>query len=150
MDAKLFRKFKREVNEQVNKKMLEQLLPKGAILKRVYLEIHRGNHTSGRQIGSYPVVVHLPYKKVLNRFVDVKVLSTRYKSVEAMEYPLNINYASFNALCALPTIGEKRAARIIRNKPFKNIEELRAVIDNRGENNEKEVDEESLEKYITF
>ncbi|RLF60697.1 MAG: radical SAM protein [Thermoplasmata archaeon] len=150
VDAKLFRKFKREVNEQVNKKMLEQLLPKGTILKRVYLEIHRGNHTIGRQIGSYPVVVHLPYKEVLNRFVDVKVLSTGYKSVEAMEYPLNINYASFNALCALPTIGEKRAARIIKNKPFKNIEELRAVIDDRGENNEKEVGEESLEKYITF
>lgn len=150
VNVQLFKKFKREVNEQVNRKMLGKLLPRGTVVRNVYLEIHRGNHTFGRQVGSYPVVICLPYKQTLHRFVDVKILSTGYKSAEAVEYPLNINHASLNALCSLPGIGKKRAARIINTRPFRSVDEVIAIINEEKNNNEWLKGKNPLEEYISF
>ncbi len=137
----LFIKFKREVNEKINLPILKKMVPRGSILKNVYLEINIGNHTFGRQVGSYPLLVGLPYKHQVGKFINVKILSHSYKSVIGIEYPLNINKASMAALESIPKIGEKRAARIIRNRPYKNLEEIEKYI------SDKEIMEE-LKKWI--
>ncbi len=132
IDKELFRKFKRIVNEKINLPMLKEMLPWGSILRDVYLEIHKGNYTFGRQMGSYPILVCLPYKSQLNRFVDVKITGHSFKSVTASEYPLNVNTASFTALKTLPYIGEKMAAKIIRHRPFKNTQDVINLFDGEG------------------
>lgn len=124
INKEFFKRFKRMVNEKINLLMLKKMLPTGSILRDVYLEIHKGNYTFGRQVGSYPILVCLPYKNKLERFIDVKIIGHSFKSVTALEYPLDVNSASFAALNALPYTGRKMAAKIIRNRPFKNIYEV--------------------------
>jgi len=134
IDKVLFKKFKREINQKINRPMLKRILPKETVLKDVYLELHIGNKTFGRQIGSYPILICLPYKARINRFVNVKILDHSFRSVTALEYPININDATFEMLRSIPFIGEKRAAKIIRNRPFKKLDDLLNLFDNSLQN----------------
>ena len=129
IDKKRFKEFKRVVDENINRPMLEKIVPYGTVLKNVFLEINKGNATFGRQVGSYPLLVCLPYKKNVGKFVDVKIKDYGYRSITGIEYPLNINHANMKAIESLPAIGKKRAVRIMANRPFKNFEELDKVMD---------------------
>jgi len=128
-DTGALQRFKQWVNESVNRPMLRRLVPRGTVLTDVYLEIHRGKQTFGRQIGSYPLLVCLPYQEQTGCYVDVKLTGHGYRSVTGVGYPLNINEASLDALASLPTVGEKRAARIIAGRPHTDMDELAGVMD---------------------
>ena len=120
-------RFRREVREKIEKIMLKRIVPMGSVLKDVYLEMKRGNYTFGRQPGSYPLVVVLPYSSEIKKYVDVKVIAYGERSLTAIEYPLNVNTASFSALKSLPGVGKKRAAEIIRKRPFKSMMQIEEI-----------------------
>ena len=128
IDKEKFKKFKMEVNKKINRPMLKRILPYGRILRNVYLELNIGNSTYGRQIGSYPILVYIPYKTELNRFVDVRIYDHGYRSISAIEYPFNINEAGYRQLKNIPMIGTKKAAEIVKRRPIKNIDELKDLI----------------------
>ena len=98
-------------------------------MKNVYTELHDGNLTFGRQIGSYPILICIPYKTELNKFTDVAVVDWGYRSITAVEFPLNINKCSIRALESLPGCGRKRAAKIFTSRPVSNLEALSKMID---------------------
>ena len=85
--------------------------------------------TFGRQVGTYGLLVGLPYDAAVDRFVDAKVVSHGQRSLTAIEYPLDVNRASLRALSALPGIGAKRAARIVRARPFDSWSKFAASLD---------------------
>ena len=124
-----FRRFKEFVRTTIDHEMLGRTVPEGTVLKDVFLELHEGHTTFGRQIGTYAILVGIPYDAPLNRFIDVKVTSHGQRSLTGIEYPLDINRASFRAITALPGIGAKRAARIVRARPFVNWSEVTAALD---------------------
>ena len=124
-----FRRFKEAVRTLIDHEMLRRVIPEGTILRNVFLEIRDGHVTFGRQIGTYPILVGLPYDASLNRFVDVRVTSHGQRSLTAVEYPLDVNRASLAALSALPGIGAKRAARIVRARPFPTWPSFAASLD---------------------
>jgi len=124
-----FRRFKEAVRTAIDHEMLQRVVPEGTILRRVFLEIQDGHVAYGRQIGTYPILVGLPYDTPLNRFVDVRVVSHGQRSLTAVEYPLDVNRASLAALSALPGIGAKRAARIVRARPFDSWPAFAASLD---------------------
>ena len=124
-----FRKFKEAVRTAVDHEMLRRVVPEGTVLRGVFLEIQDGHVTYGRQIGTYPILVGLPYDAPLNRFVDVRVVSHGQRSITAIEYPLDVNRAPMAAISALPGIGAKRAARIIRARPFNSFPAFAASLD---------------------
>ena len=143
INRKKFVDFTKAVNERVNRPMLMKIVPYGTILRNVFLEINKGNSTFGRQIGTYPLLVGLPYKECVGKFVDVKIKGYGYRSITGLEYPLRVNYASMNAIENLPHIGRKRAIRIMSGRPFKNFEELIKKMD---ENFKKE----EVAEWISF
>lgn len=124
-----FMNFKDWVRKEIDRPMLERMLPAGTILRKVYLEIHEGNVTFGRQIGSYPLLVGIPYKCELGRFIDVMITFHGYRSITGVEYPMDINSVPLAALSALPKIGQRRARRIAMARPVQNIEQLRKALD---------------------
>ncbi len=124
-----FRRFKEAVRSGVDRPMLRRVLPEGTVLRDVYLEIRGGHVTYGRQIGTYPILVGLPYDLPLARFVHVTVTSHGERSVTAVEFPLDVNRASLRALEALPGVGAKRAARIVRGRPFRTLDAFAAALD---------------------
>lgn len=124
-----FRRFKETVRTSIDHEMLRRVIPEGTILRGVYLEIRDGHVTYGRQIGTYPILVGLPYDAPLDQFVDVRITAQGQRSVTAVEYPFDVNRASLAAISALPGIGAKRAARILRARPFDSWPSFAASLD---------------------
>lgn len=115
---KEFRRFKKKVREEIDRPMLERVVPKKTIMKDVYMEMARGKTTFGRQIGSYPLLVGIPYETELNKFVDLIITDHGQRSITGIEHPIDVNTASLGALASIPGIGSKRAARIFRARPI--------------------------------
>ena len=125
-DGHKFHRFKQWCRQEVDVPMLHKVFPEGTILRDVYLEKHDGNVTFGRQLGTYPILVGLPYKTGLDRFVDVRITDHGKRSVTGIEAPLSLNRASLKALSSLPGVGDKRAMRLHRARPYT---EHQAVLD---------------------
>jgi len=136
-----FLRFKRAVREEIDQPMLREILPRGTVMKDVYMEKREGDITFGRQIGTYPLLVGVPYPLELGRFYDVKIVDYGYRSVTGVRYPVRIREASLKELKAIPEIGERRASKILLRRP-KNKDELESLLG-------KEVAERILE-YISF
>ncbi len=124
-----FRRFKEAVRTTFDHEMLTRVVPEGTVLRNVYLELQDGHVTYGRQIATYGLLVGLPYDAAVDRFVDAKVVSHGQRSLTAIEYPLDVNRASMRAISALPGIGAKRAARILRARPFDSWLKFAASLD---------------------
>lgn len=124
-----FVRFKDFVREEVDRPMLEHLVPWGTVLRRVFTELRDGNTTFGRQIGSYPLLVGIPYPVEVGRFVDVKVVGWGFRSITAIEHPLRVNSCPLKALEALPGVGRKRAIRLFRKRPMRSMADLAEALD---------------------
>ncbi len=124
-----FKKYKQRIRETIDRTMLERLVPKGTVLKDVFMEIHDGNTTFGRQIGTYPLLVGVPYRLECGRPYDVIVTDWGFRSITGIEYPFAINRESMTAISTLLGIGKKRAANIVRHRPFADTDDLSRAID---------------------
>ncbi|MEM3761536.1 MAG: radical SAM protein [Archaeoglobaceae archaeon] len=119
-----FYAFKNRVREEIDNKMLRKILPKGRKITDLHVEIE-GKISFARQIATYPILVGLigNYKK--GSFIDARVVDYGFRSVTAVETPLNVNTATLEQLEAL--VGNK-AVEIVKKRPFKDIDEVRAIV----------------------
>ncbi len=120
--------FKEKVRREIDHPMLKRLVPAGTVLRDVYMEKNDGGTTFGRQIGSYPLLVGIPYPVEVERFVDVTITDHGMRSVTGIICPFNINTAPIKALQAIPGIGEKRAVKIAGKRPLGGVEDLVGVL----------------------
>lgn len=127
----LFKKWSKKIRDEIDIPMLKRVVPTGTILKEVITEAYFGKRTYSRQLGTYPITTIIPDKVPLNRSFDVKVVGHQARSVIAVPYPLDINKASIRIISAIPQIGSRRAARIIKNRPIKDQKHLETVLDDK-------------------
>jgi len=69
------------VREEIDMPMLERLFPVGTLLRDLYSEVHNGNITFLRQVGSYPIVVGVGERLALNERFDVRVTGYKRRSL---------------------------------------------------------------------
>ena len=124
-----FKEFKAQVRTEIDHPLLMRTIPRGTVLRNVYAEIHDGNVTFGRQPGSYPILVGIPYKVPLNQSYDVVITDWGDRSVTGLTYPFDINNLPMSCLSALPGIGKKRAATLVLKRPYTSYEDLSRAID---------------------
>ena len=129
VDQRRFKKFKEDVRENIDRAMLERIAPYGTILKDVYLELNDGNVTFGRQLGSYPLLIGIPYRTEIERFTDVFITEWGFRSITGITYPFDINHMPMSSLEGLPGIGKKRASKLVMARPFETMEELAEVVE---------------------
>ena len=115
---KRFKRYKREVREEIDNPMLQRVAPPGTVLPNVYLEYHKDGKTFGRQLGTYALLVGLPGERELGRTIDVAVTDHGFRSVSGVPYPLDINSASMDELRMLPEVGKQRAGNIVVGRPY--------------------------------
>lgn len=127
VDHGAFLEYKKKVNKEINKPMLERVFPPGTIIRNVLTEKHEGNLTYGRQLGSYPILIGIPGKQELNKFIDVKIIDHGYRSITGLPWPYNLKEASPEELTFIPGIGKKRANKIFFEKP-ETAKELRDLL----------------------
>lgn len=124
-----FEKFKRAVRNEIDSPMLDRLVPDGTILRAVYAEVKEGGRTFGRQVGTYPLLVSVPYPVDIGRRFDAAVTGRGMRSVSGIIHPIDVNAATLSMLEAVPGIGKRRAMAIVRNRPFKDPEGLWRLFD---------------------
>ncbi len=129
VDQKKFKKFKESVREDIDSVMLQRVVPYGTVLKDVYMELNDGNVTFGRQIGSYPLLVGVPYRLDTEEFHDIFITGWGFRSITGITYPFDINGMPMSALESLPDIGKKRATKLVLERPFKDADDLARAID---------------------
>jgi radical SAM superfamily enzyme with C-terminal helix-hairpin-helix motif len=125
----LFIKYKMRMRAEVDIPMLQRVIPAWTIMRDVRTELVEGKMTWSRQIGSYPILVGIPKVMPLGIFTDIVVVSHGPRSISALQFPLKINSMSLRELETLPGIGAKRAANLLKKRPFGNAESLRKGID---------------------
>jgi radical SAM superfamily enzyme with C-terminal helix-hairpin-helix motif len=124
-----FDRFKRRVRERVDGPMLRRLVPPRTVMRSVYAELREGGRTFGRQAGTYPLLVEMPYPVPVGDKADIAVTGTGFRSVVGVMHPTHANSASMSMLEAIPGIGRRRAMSIVRHRPFRNPEELWRLFD---------------------
>ena len=72
-----------KVRREIDIPMLQRLFPIGTVLTDLCSEVHNGNTTFLRQIGSYPIVVAVPERLPLNERFDVRVTGYMRRSLTA-------------------------------------------------------------------
>lgn len=73
--------WRKKVRREIDHEMLKRLVPSGTILKDVYMEVHDGNTTFGRQFGTYPLTVGVQEKLELKQLYDVKITDWMLRSI---------------------------------------------------------------------
>lgn len=129
VDRNRFRRYKDGIRESIDAPMLGRIVPAGTVLKNVYLEIADNGITFGRQIGTYPLLIGIPYVTGTDRFCDIIVTEHGFRSITGIEYPFPINRAGMAAISSLPGIGKKRATRIVIARPLRCTDDLCEAID---------------------
>jgi len=124
-----FLNFKDKVRKQIDFPMLDRVVPVGTVLKDVLCEVDDGI-TFGRQLASYPLLIGIPSKLMLGRFIDVTVTGHGQRSITGIPYPLDINNAEPRLISQLPGVGKKRTTSIVKGRPYKDKHELFEKIEN--------------------
>lgn len=127
VDIKLVHHWKEKIRREIDLPMLKRVIPKGTILRNVFMEIREGGYTKGRQLGTYPILVVVPYPIELRKFYDVKVIDHGYRSVTGLVYPIDVNKASLRELTSVPGISKKLAGKLMVKRPLSH-EELKKMI----------------------
>lgn len=127
IDHEQFKTYKQKVNKEINKPMLQRVFPRGTIIENVLTETRKGKLTFGRQLGSYPILIGIPGKLKLNKFVTVRVIDHGYRSLTALPWPFKLKKASIEQLTSIPGIGKKRANKIFLNQPD-NLSQLKKLL----------------------
>ncbi len=119
-----FKAFKSFVRENIDLPMVKKVFPTGTVIKNILLEAYDGEHTLGRQLATYPILVRIPERLKLLKMIDVVIVGHRERSVMGIPYPIDINKLSLKLLSFMPQISRKRAADIVLKRPFKSKDEL--------------------------
>ncbi|MDI9644415.1 MAG: radical SAM protein [Candidatus Verstraetearchaeota archaeon] len=117
-----FLSHKLRVRQEIDLPMMRRIVPSMTVLKDVRTELNHGGITWGRQMGSYPVLVGIPRRLPVGESLDALVLSHGPRSVGALRCPVRINELELRELESIPGVGQKRAASIIKNRPFPSLE----------------------------
>ncbi|HVL49029.1 MAG TPA: radical SAM protein [Candidatus Thermoplasmatota archaeon] len=129
VDQGRFLRFKEFVRHEIDRPMLREMFPPGTLLRRVYAEQRDGKNTFGRPIGTYAMLVGVPYEVPLDRWHDIAVTDYGYRSLTGVAVPFDVNRANLRQLEALPGIGKKRAVRLSLKRPFRSLAEVEAALD---------------------
>lgn len=120
-----FYSFKKWVREVFDREMLRRIVPRGTVLRRVYTEVYYHGGTYARQVGSYPLLVYIPSRVELGRYIDVVVAEYGSRSVLAIPYPLNVNTADKRLLRWLPGVDKSKLRLLVKERPYRDLEDLR-------------------------
>ncbi len=128
--------YREKIREDIDRPMLGRIFPAGTVIHEVLPEQENTGNILGRPFGSYPVTIKVPSsdKRALyalhnRRTVSVIITGSEERSLTAMSIPITINTLSEPAIRTLPGVGKKRASRIIIERPIRNADHLRSILE---------------------
>jgi radical SAM superfamily enzyme with C-terminal helix-hairpin-helix motif len=107
-----FYRHREEVRDTIDLQMIKQVAPQGTILTDAFIESDEGGHYLLRQLGTYPLLCHMPKGREERGKRSVFVVDHGPRSLTVLPYPFKIRDASLSQWKAIPGIGAKRATRV--------------------------------------
>ncbi len=81
-NRKYYWKFRDKIRHNIDLPMLQRLVPTGTVIKDLRTEVLDGMTTFCRQIGTYPLIVGIPGKRIeLDKFINIRVVDHMLRSV---------------------------------------------------------------------
>ena len=80
-NRRYYRAWIEKVRHEIDLPMLRRLFPKGVILRRLCSEVHEGDVTFLRQVGSYPIIVGVRKRLPLGELFDVRITDHMLRSL---------------------------------------------------------------------
>jgi radical SAM superfamily enzyme with C-terminal helix-hairpin-helix motif len=117
VDDRLFRQFKEDVRRNFDLPMLRKVFPVGTVLKQVIVEVS-DEISFGRQLGSYPILVGIPFTVPLRSLMDVVIVHHGMRSVTALPWPIPVNTLPAKAVRWIPGLSKASGVRILAKRPF--------------------------------
>jgi radical SAM superfamily enzyme with C-terminal helix-hairpin-helix motif len=122
-NKEMFLRYKEKVRNEIDLPMLRRLIPAGTILKDVRTEIF-DKITFARQLGTYPLLVGIPLKLDPGLSFDILVTDHGRRSITGIPVPIDINRLPIKLLNTIPGIDNKQVAELMRQRPFKDKEDI--------------------------
>jgi len=122
--------YRDKIRKEIDEPMLKKTFPPGSVLKNVILEKKSDGYFLGRQLGSYPITVKVPFfHKEINLItdsIDVVVTSYSGRSLNALPHPLPVN--QFTDICfrEIPGIGKTLATSALLGAPYRNSDDFKS------------------------
>jgi radical SAM superfamily enzyme with C-terminal helix-hairpin-helix motif len=116
-DERLFRQFKEEVRKQFDLPMLRKVYPVFTILHDVIIE-SSGEMSFGRQLGSYPILIGIPFPVPLRSVISVVIVDHGMRSITGLPWPVPINQLPVKAVKWIPGLTKKGQVQILAKRPF--------------------------------
>ena len=80
-NKKYYWKWRDKIRQDIDYPMLQKIAPIGHVMKGIRMEIHDGNTTFGRHIGTYPLIVGVKERLELGKYYDIKVVGHMLRSI---------------------------------------------------------------------
>ena len=76
-----YARWTEKVRHEIDLPMLRRVFPLGTVLRKMRAEVHEGNVTFLRQLGSYPIVVGIHRRLPLGEWFDVRIIDHQLRSL---------------------------------------------------------------------
>jgi radical SAM superfamily enzyme with C-terminal helix-hairpin-helix motif len=124
-----FYRHRETVRNSIDIEMIRQVAPQGTILESSFVDSDENGHYLLRQLGTYPLLCHLPKGMKVERRLSVFVVDHGPRSLTVLPHPFKIRAASLAQWKAVPGIGSKRAVRIKVMNQVIDLAELQTQLD---------------------
>lgn len=124
-----FFKHRKEIRDLIDIEMIQRVAPPGTVLQSVFADTEDGNSYLLRQLGTYPLLCHMP-KGTENQVPrNVFVVDHGPRSLTVLPYPFKPFQASLSQWKVIPGIGSKRATKIKATESLQSIEDVTNALD---------------------
>ena len=124
-----FFKHREEIRNTIDIEMIRRVAPVGTVLQSVFVDDVTGNDLLLRQLGTYPLLCHMPQGANTTTPQDVFVVDHGPRSLTVLPFPFNPSQLSLSQWRAIPGIGGKRATRIKAVRSLNSIKDVSESLD---------------------
>ncbi|MFW9807716.1 MAG: radical SAM protein [Candidatus Thorarchaeota archaeon] len=124
-----FFKHREAIRDTIDIEMIKRVAPAGTILNSVFLDGESGNNILLRQLGTYPLLCHMPMGTHVTIPHNVFVVDHGPRSLTVLPYPFNPSKMSISQWRVIPGVGSKRATRIRAAESLGSIEAVSLSLD---------------------
>ena len=124
-----FFKHREEIRDNIDIEMIRRVAPVGTVLQSVFVDGVAGNALLLRQLGTYPLLCHMPHGTDTSTPRNVFVVGYGPRSLTVLPYPFNPSQLSLSQWRAIPGVGGKRATRIKAAQSLSSITDVSESLD---------------------
>jgi radical SAM superfamily enzyme with C-terminal helix-hairpin-helix motif len=124
-----FFRHREEIRDTIDIEMIKRVAPEGTVLNSVYVDGMAGNSLLLRQLGTYPLLCHMPQGTEDAAPCDVVVVGHGPRSLTVLPYPFYPSQMSLSQWRVIPGVGSKRATRIKAAGTLSSVEDVSKSLD---------------------